>query len=102
MPSTHTLIILSIGAKYIHTLNLICIGIAKAINTTSVLKTTKFGNNYEIFSKHELKALYDCVMNYLCDPDYGVYLAICEIFGQTMADTIVQEGHSKKPAIHES
>jgi hypothetical protein len=77
-------------------------GIAEPINTTGVLKTAKFRDNYQIVPEVQLKALYDRVMNYLRDPDYGVYLAIREIFGQTMADTIVQEGHSKKPAAHGS
>jgi hypothetical protein len=47
----------------------------------------------------ELKSLYERVMGYLQEKQYGEYFAIREIFGKDVADRLAKAGDVVGPAV---
>ncbi|KIL64797.1 hypothetical protein M378DRAFT_178583 [Amanita muscaria Koide BX008] len=88
------------GNKEIHTVNLIRIGIAKAIGTSdSCLQSAKFRKNWDIKTMAELKPLYEKVIGYLTSPteQFGEYLAMSTVFGEKVAIRAAMRGEMKMP-----
>jgi hypothetical protein len=85
------------GNKEIHAVNLIRIGVAKALAPT-VLRVAKYRINWEMKSLAELRPLYDRVIGFLTGNDHGEYLAMKEIFGEEVAIRTAVRGEMKLPA----
>jgi hypothetical protein len=67
-------------------------------SSSGFLRTAKLKVNWEMKSLSELKPLYDKVMGFLLNSEYGEYLAMKEIFGEAMAIRVAMKGDMKLPA----
>jgi hypothetical protein len=67
-------------------------------SSVGFLRTAKNKINWEMKSLSELKPLYDKVMGFLRGQEYGEYLAMKEIFGETTAIRVGMKGEMKLPS----
>jgi hypothetical protein len=70
-------------------------GLAKG-TTQGVLKTPRYGSNWELLPLDKLKLQYDKVMNLLTREPHGEYFAIQELFGTSIANMLVKRADIKK------
>lgn len=86
-----------IGNKEINALNLVRMGLAMC-TSSGFVRRAKYGLNWRMKSLAELKPLYEKVMRFLLQTEYGEYLAMKEIFGEDVAIRVAMNGEMKVPA----
>jgi hypothetical protein len=72
-------------------------GVAKC-SSAGFLRTTKYGNNWQMKSLAELKPMYETIMEFLKNTEYGEFLALKELFGEDVAIWVAMNGGIKVPA----
>ena len=85
------------GTKEITPFNMIRMGLARA-ESYAVIERPCWKSNWRFYTDAEVKPIYDRVMNNLlnCQP-YGEFLAIEEIFGRKIAETLAKNGEVVEP-----
>lgn len=81
--------------KQINSVNLIRMGLAKGM-TQGVLKTPRYGSNWEMLPLDKLKVQYEKVMKLLTREAHGEYFAMEELFGTSIANMLVKRADIKK------
>ena len=79
------------GGKQIHAINFIRMGLARG-TSPGVITKAMYKNNWDFLSKPELKALYIKVKDMLTKKPMGLYNAVFLIFGQDVANSMMDKG----------
>jgi hypothetical protein len=77
--------------KGINPVNLIRMGIATT-KTGGVLNATRFESSWNIRVDDDLKILYEAVISRMVERPYGMWDALCLIFGNEFANTMAEKG----------